>query len=170
MAIRFRGFTIVEVLVSIFIMGILMTIFAQIATRYAMVVRHQESKDRSLANIRMALDTVTSELQEATSVITPGTCGETQTQVVFERYDPESTAQKFASRTLIRIRYVLRSGTLYREVTPPSSPAVIYPVAHSIAGFSVKRESDCLFSVNVAFAESHRVFTIVGKACMRYGY
>ncbi len=164
-----HGATLVELLVSIFIVAILMTVFADIITQYSVVIRHQDKKDRSLANIRMALDTVTSEIEEALVIYSPDSDGGELTEVSFWRYNPENIDRKITERGGITVHYYLESGTLFREVNTDDGTRTAYPVAHEVTGFSVRREHSRLFTVSVSLEESQRIYSVDGKASLRSG-
>jgi prepilin-type N-terminal cleavage/methylation domain-containing protein len=163
-----RGVTLVEVLFSLVIAGLLLTICADLMARYSMIVQHQEKKNRSLANITMALDTMSSEIEEALTVYSPGTDGQLLTTVSLWRYDPLTSDQMLTARSGITVTYFLDSGTLYRRVATDSSTEDC-PVAHEIAGFSVRRENSRLFTVSVSLEEAQRIYTLDSKACLKTG-
>ena len=165
-----RGATVIEALISLFILAILMTVFADLVTRYSVIIRHQERKDRSLANIKMALDTVTAEIGEALLVYEPDSVGATETSVRFWRYNPGNMEKKLALRGGITVRYYLDSYTLYREVSSEGLPTpLVSAVAHDVYGFAVSRESSRVYAVKVSLMESSRIYTVEGKACLRPG-
>jgi prepilin-type N-terminal cleavage/methylation domain-containing protein len=163
-----RGGTLIEVLISLAIVGLLLTICADLMSRYSLVMRHQEKKNRSLTNTKMALDLMTSEIEEALKVYSPGSDGELVTDVTFWRYNPVDSSRKLADRGGMTISYYLDSGVLYRK-TNTAATVTCYPVAHEVKGFSIRRENSKLFTVSVSFEETQRIYTIVSKASLKSG-
>lgn len=165
---RKRGTTLIEVMISISIVAVLMIVIADLVTRYSLVVSHQEKKDRALANVKMALDTVTNEIEEALGVYSPDTDGEQDTGITFYRYNPEQADSRIDKREGIYVRYYLDGGTLFREITSFTG-TMACPIAHDVSGFSVRRESMRLFTVSVSLQEANRVYSIDSKACLKTG-
>lgn len=164
-----RGASLVEVTISIFIVAILMTVIADLVTRYSMILRYQEKKDRALANMKMALDTIASEIEEALGVYDPDVDGVIATSITFYRYNPEQTGKKFDNnRTGVYIKYFLDNKTLYREILAFEGRFTC-PIAHEVSGFSVKRENQRLYTISVSIEEAKRVYSVDAKACLKTG-
>jgi hypothetical protein len=161
-----RGITLAEIIISMFLMGVFMVVSANLVTRSASLVRHQDERDRMLANVGTALDTVTSEIEEALEVERPGEDGQSLHELRLQRYNPEDVSEEIDRRRPLTVRYEVESGTLYRRVQS-SDKSVSYPVAHGIADFTVRREHEKLYSVTVTFEEAMRDSTLDGKACMK---
>ena len=162
------GMSLYEIMVSLFVMVLLMIVFADLMTRYSRTLTYLDMKDRSLANVKMGLDSVTAELEEALAVYSPDTDGAVDDEVILWRYNPEDSKKKLTERTSINALYYLDSRILFREVSL-AGITTSFPVAHHIASFSVKREHQRLFTVMISLEESHKVYSLSGKACLKPG-
>ncbi len=162
------GTTLVEVIISIFLVALILTMVAELVTRYSLIIRHQEKKDRTIVNMKMALNTVTTEMEEALLIYVPDSAGSPpETEIKLWRYNPVQSLYKLDSRGGITVRYYLENRTLYREVDTGTKTA--YPVAHEVYGFSVTRHNSRLYTVKVSLEESSRILLIEGKACLKTG-
>lgn len=163
------GATLIEVLISLFILSCLLTVFADLISRYHMVLRYQEKKDRSIASMKMVLDTVAGELEESLKVYSPDTDGGKKSEVSFWRYDPELFDSKLSSRRGVMVRYYLDSGTLYREVQSSSDKSAT-EAAHEVAGFSIERQHSLAYMLKLSLNESNRIYTLSRNICLKSGY
>jgi len=163
-----RGGTLVEVIISLGLVALLLTICADLMSRYSLVMQHQEKKNRSFATTKMALDVVSSEIEEALKVYSPGSDGELLTGVSFWRYNPSSPADKMAVRGGMTVAYYLSSNVLYRK-TDRGGVVLTFPVAHDVKGFSVRRENSRLFTLCVSLEEARRIYTIESKVSLKTG-
>jgi len=163
---RSRGVTLLEILISVFLVGLLMTIFANIVTQYSRMVLHQDKKDRSVANIKMALDTVTSEIEEAQEVLIPQADNGVAPIVRFVRYTPALFREKFEAKDTITVTYFLDGKTLYRSIDHKDR-LTVYPIAHDVQGFSVRRTYFRLFTVSVSLEDGSRIHSVDGSACLK---
>jgi len=163
------GATLIEVLISLFILSCLLTVFADLISRYYMVLRYQEKKDRSIASMKMVLDTVAGELEESLKVYSPDTDGVKKSEITFWRYDPELFDSKLISRGGVMVRYYLDSGTLYREVHSSYDKSVT-EAAHEVAGFSIERQHPLAFRLKLSLNESNRIYTLSRNICLKSGY
>jgi len=170
---RSRGATLLEVLISLAIVAVLMVLIARIVTFYSLIVQSQERKSEALYNIRMALDTVSTELEEALLIYSPEKSGDQAAELRMCRLNPEKTGDTFKKRFGLEITYYLEGGDLFRKTTYPGIygiDASTMLVSHNICGFSVKREHDHYFIITMAMQEKQRVLTLTRKTCVKTGY
>ncbi|MGV8119038.1 MAG: type II secretion system protein J [Candidatus Xenobiia bacterium LiM19] len=163
------GATLIEVMISLFVVSCLLTVFADLISRYYTVIRYQEKKDRSIASMKMVLDMMAGELEESLKVYSPDTVGGKKSEVSFWRYDPELFDSKLSSRGGVMVRYYLDSGTLYREVQK-SSDKIVTQAADEVAGFSIEKQHPFAYTLNLSLNESNRIYTLSRNICLKSGF
>ncbi len=83
-----RGFTIVEVLLALFLVGLVTGMIAVLFQRSFQIMRLIDDKERARQASRMGLDRITSELREATEILQTGA-----DILSFEKIDPTAVLQ-----------------------------------------------------------------------------
>jgi len=166
---RSDGTTLMEIIFSMMLMGIFMVISANFVSRCSTVIHQQDAKDRALANMSMILDSVSGEIEEALAVDMPAADDQSTPIVRLRRLNPEDPPDvPITGRSLIFVEYSLHEGTLVRSVRGPGGVG-LFPIAHEVASFSVRREHEKLYTIRVAFQEAYITTTMEGKACLKSG-
>lgn len=155
-----RAVTLLEVLVSTFLVGLVLLVASELVRGYSLAVRHSSDKDRELGVVLETMDRLCSELAVATSV-TPGL-----DRVAFERLSPNvaSPAEGFprgwqprGRGRLLEVSYQLVEGRLDRVTGSRQT------MATGIGGFSVTVE-DRACRVAVSVLEDKTVRVLKGTA------
>jgi len=165
---RRSGATLIEVMVSLFVVSCLLAVFADLISRYYTVVQYQERKDRNIASMKMVMDMMAGELEESLKVYDPDSDGSTKGEISFWRYDPDLPDSKLGSREGVTVRYYLDSGILYREVKKSSSRTVTQ-ASHEVAGFSIERQHQLSYTLKLSLNESNRIYTLSRDVCLKSG-
>lgn len=82
-----RGFTLMESLIAMFLVALVMTFTGLLFHRSFEILRTLDDKERTRQASRLGLDRITSELREATQVVSTGSG-----QLEFVKVDPEAVA------------------------------------------------------------------------------
>jgi prepilin-type N-terminal cleavage/methylation domain-containing protein len=120
------GFTLVELMVAVVLLGILGAMATLVVSSSYSSSRHSQAVSDQLTDVRRAMDQMGKELQYAAAgPVTSTSQGllvrAQASDILFYSYLPLSTASPSLAAGPVMIRYVVNSGVLSREETRPLS-------------------------------------------------
>ncbi len=167
-----RGFSLIETLVTFFLVSLVLALVASIAREYGQMVRSGDRSGASQQARQLVLRTLRAELEGATRVLSP--TGGPNPVLEFETYGavagrlpdppdpPPPTWDPRDPTHLITVRYSLVGGELIRDVGGTQQV-----VAQDLAGFSAQVLADQTLEMTLSYELSGRLLQVrgvVGKA------
>lgn len=174
------GFTLLESLISMFLLAIVLTLTGLLFHRSFIILRVLDDKERTRQAARLGLDRITSELREATRVEPP-----TENNLRFEKIDPDAVLiaptpaptappddfvpaeygpkEAYPDSTRLLIEYTAQNEKLIRRVARltggPASSQVVVVGVNSFTCTEVEGNPG-EFEVKVSVLDNRRVMTL----------
>ncbi|MGE0489589.1 MAG: type II secretion system protein [Vulcanimicrobiota bacterium] len=150
MSWRPRGFSLLEAMVTMLLVGIVFAIAATVITSYSRAVNQLGLKDAQLQSIMVGMDRMRSEVEGAFSVSSPPAVG-SASSLTFQLIDPANTS-RFTGTTpwdpfdvlgvaplndyAVTVSYSVVSGGLTRRLTYPDGTSSTALVADQVQGLA----------------------------------
>ena len=151
------GLSLLEVIISTFLVGLVLLVASQLFRGYSTAIRHSQDKDREVEIAQSTIERLCSELSQATTV-TPGL-----DSVTFQRLSPTATSPTSplpvgwnprATARMLNVTYELVDGNLDRVATSRQT------MATGLGGFSVTTTGPaCQVTLSVLEQKIVRVLT-----------
>jgi prepilin-type N-terminal cleavage/methylation domain len=185
-----RGFTLVEVLVTIIIIAFMLMIIGSAVADYGRIVRFSSNRDSSVLGISTGLNKVKREIEESIEVISPvvtatplSPYGDPQFEVVFIKINPSAESRlpslppasppsswdSKADVDVVTIKYHVQGGRLLRKVTFHDSTYVETSEAEKITGFSVQDIGNNALRIDISYTDEEIVKSLSTTARLRNG-
>jgi type II secretory pathway pseudopilin PulG len=143
-----RGMTLVECLVTMFLLMIVLGAALELVRSYSGVLRYSSSKDRTLQAALVALEQIRTELAQGHQLISPPGPASVP-HLEFRKLSPARTLPlppdsappgwtPHPASDEVLVRYEVTSDTLRREVVRPSGSTTSLALASSITGLSTR--------------------------------
>lgn len=174
-----RGLTLLESLITLFLVSLVLTCVGHLLTQSFRVMRSLDEKERSRQAARMGLDRLTSEVREATAIISAG-AGD----LSFEKIDPQAVINPpplapndpdpnyvppawtpqdaYPDTARLVVQYETQGETLVRRVRRKSGGAwTTQVVVEGVNSFSCLQEADNAgeLTVTVAVVDGQQIKT-----------
>lgn len=140
-----RGFTLLEALVSLFLIGLVVVLSAGLLHGMSSMGRRNQTGEQAVNGL-LALERVRAEVLEAVSITEPSGASEANT-LIFKKINPAITNRlqlpgyswnPALPAHLLTISYTVTAGDLIRTVTPDSGAGEKSVVARSVDSFTAK--------------------------------
>ena len=166
---RRAGFTLVEALIALALLGLVIGLLADTASEYATIILFQEEKD-STAQALAGLEKLTRELETAV-VITVPSGGAPTDWVEFEIVDSDSPDRASDPKNWtpwrpsdrVTVSYSLSDGALLRKATKNgvSTQSIVAP---KVDGLACKLDADRHLEIQISVLEKRKVVTFSSTA------
>ncbi|MHC9539750.1 MAG: type II secretion system protein [Vulcanimicrobiota bacterium] len=185
-----RGFTLVELLVTIIIIAFMLMIIGSAAADYGRIVRFSSNRDSSVLGINTGLSKVKREIEESIEVTSPvvtatplASSGDPQFEVIFRKIDPSAESRlpssppasppsswdSRADDDVVTIKYRVQGGRLLRKVTFHDSIYVETSEAEGITGLSVQDLGNNALRIDISYTDEEIVKNLSTTARIRNG-
>jgi prepilin-type N-terminal cleavage/methylation domain-containing protein len=173
---RRRGMSLLEILLTTLLLGIVLSVFASLVHGYNRVMKHVSGKDRALEGLHSGLSVASAEIGSATQVLSP--TGATAVGVLdFTRIDPGNTGRfpsvapaswdPLAGAQQMRVRYYRLNTSLIREVTPSGGTPLLQPVAENVTDFRTSMPASGLIEIQATFQQEKLSKTFLVRGLRR---
>lgn len=162
-----RALTLLEGLMSLFLIMLLLGLFASLTHEFGAILKQSESKSNTLTTLQLGLRHMLADISQAVpSSILPAAGGSASDLRLARPIEDLSawlpgsppSAPWTPPASLVRVRYYLSQGTLYREA---GSPASLQSLSQGLSGFSVQARPGAPLTLDLQLSQSETGRTVV---------
>ena len=169
---RRAGLTLIEAMMTMALILVLLGLISGISSGYGNMFRFSASKDQTLQAAQMGLDTIRTELCQATRVLEPPGASP-GSWIKFEKVNPGVARLPLSPQPaswnptnpafLVTVEYRVVDETLIRETVQPGATSR-QVIASGVKGLGVQLQSDGSYRISLQVEEQRRPVTLVTAA------
>lgn len=159
-----RAFSLVEAMLTLFIVFLIFGVAAQLLMGYAGVMKSSAGKSDTLSSLQVGMQVMIDDLRQATQVLSPP-AGGSSLDLRFSKIDPTlnwlpgpvpGSWSPLAASNLVDVRYYLDTGRLLRV-----AGASTWQVADGLGGLQFEDQVHGI-QIQMSLRESQRTLVVTG--------